>query len=141
MRTTFSSPFTLPGSTRRHWLAALAAGALLAPLPSPAQQPRVRLRMLLNTGFSSPQAWLWLAQARGYLAEEGVALDLTPGGGVTLSFENTLQAEPGRVQLLETALNWRQLQWRADGGAGQDGMQFHGAAPDFGRFTQWVGAP
>lgn len=81
MRTTFSSPFTLPGSTRRHWLAALAAGALLAPLPSRAQQPRVRLRMLLNTGFSSPQAWLWLAQARGYLAEEGIALDLTPGGG------------------------------------------------------------
>ena len=37
--------------------------------------------MLLNTGFSSPQAWLWLATARGYLAEEGIALDLTPGAG------------------------------------------------------------
>jgi NitT/TauT family transport system substrate-binding protein len=37
--------------------------------------------MLLNTGFSSPQAWLWLAMARGYLAAEGIALDLTPGAG------------------------------------------------------------
>ncbi|MCU0963590.1 MAG: hypothetical protein MUF08_00705 [Burkholderiaceae bacterium] len=39
--------------------------------------------MLLNTGFSSPQAWLWLATARGYLAEEGIALDLTQGAGRT----------------------------------------------------------
>ena len=37
--------------------------------------------MLLNTGFSSPQAWLWLAQARGYLAAEGLELQLTPGAG------------------------------------------------------------
>jgi len=37
--------------------------------------------MLLNSGYSSPQAWLWLAMSRGYLAEEGVALDLTPGAG------------------------------------------------------------
>lgn len=37
--------------------------------------------MLLNTGLSSPQAWLWLAQARGYLAAEGIELDLTPGAG------------------------------------------------------------
>lgn len=37
--------------------------------------------MLLNTGYSSPQAWLWLAQSRGYLAHEGIELDLTPGAG------------------------------------------------------------
>ena len=37
--------------------------------------------MLLNTGFSSPQGWLWLALARGYLAAEGIELELTPGAG------------------------------------------------------------
>ncbi|WP_431281278.1 ABC transporter substrate-binding protein [Humitalea sp. 24SJ18S-53] len=37
--------------------------------------------MLLNTVASGPQCWLFLAQARGYLAEAGVALDLTPGKG------------------------------------------------------------
>lgn len=37
--------------------------------------------MLLNTGLSSPQAWLWLAVGKGYLAEEGIELDLTPGAG------------------------------------------------------------
>ncbi|MFM6993397.1 MAG: ABC transporter substrate-binding protein [Rhodoferax sp.] len=68
-------------TTRRHWLAAVAAGAILAPLASQAQRPARRLRMLLNTGFSSPQAWLWLAQARGYLAGQGIELELTPGGG------------------------------------------------------------
>ena len=31
----------------------------------------------------------------------------------------SLQAEPGRVQLLANALSWSQLQWRADGGAGR----------------------
>jgi NitT/TauT family transport system substrate-binding protein len=44
-------------------------------------RPTRTLRVLLNTGFSSPQAWLWLAMARGYLAEEGIALDVTPGAG------------------------------------------------------------
>lgn len=37
--------------------------------------------MLLNTSVSSPQAWLWLAQERGYLEREGIELDLTPGAG------------------------------------------------------------
>lgn len=66
---------------RRGWLQALAAAALMGPLALPARDTPRRLRMLLNTGFSSPQAWLWLALGRGYLAREGIVLDLTPGAG------------------------------------------------------------
>jgi NitT/TauT family transport system substrate-binding protein len=67
---------------RRTWLrAALATGALAVAPALRAQPRRVRLRMLLNTSISSPQAWLWLAQQRGYLDREGIDLDLTPGAG------------------------------------------------------------
>lgn len=41
--------------------------------------PPRRLRMQLNTFVSGPQAWFYLAQARGYLADEGLALDFVPG--------------------------------------------------------------
>lgn len=37
--------------------------------------------MLLNTGFSGPQAWLLLAIRRGHVAEAGIELELTPGSG------------------------------------------------------------
>jgi len=46
-----------------------------------AAKGRKTFRMVLNTLFSSPQAWLLLAQDRGYLDEAGIALDLTPGEG------------------------------------------------------------
>ena len=46
-----------------------------------AQPKPVKLRMLLNTGYSGPQAWLLLAQANGHLAREGIELDLTTGAG------------------------------------------------------------
>lgn len=63
----------------------MALGTLIAPLCMPssvqAQRPLRRLRLLLNTGFSSPQAWLWQALAQGYLAAEGIELELTPGAG------------------------------------------------------------
>ncbi len=72
---------SLPSIRRRHWLGMASALALGASQPALAQRPVKKLRMLLNTGFSSPQAWLWLAQAKGYLAAEGVELQLTPGGG------------------------------------------------------------
>ncbi len=41
----------------------------------------MRLRMLLNTGFSGPQAWLLLAIRRGHVAAAGIELELTPGTG------------------------------------------------------------
>lgn len=69
------------GRARRTWLAAVASGSFLQAWPVRAQRPLKPLRMLLNTGFSSPQAWLWLARSRGYLAAEGIDLQLTPGAG------------------------------------------------------------
>ena len=38
-----------------------------------------RLRMILNTFVSGPQAWFFLADERGYLRDEGIALEFTPG--------------------------------------------------------------
>ncbi len=77
-----TTPPPLKPLTRRKVLGlALAASALATPPLLQAQSPKVRLRLLLNTGISSPQAWLWLAQSRGYLDEAGIELDLTPGAG------------------------------------------------------------
>src|SRR5262245_39020072 len=42
-------------------------------------QPLRTLRMQLNTFVSGPQAWFYLAQARGYLAAEGLAIEFVPG--------------------------------------------------------------
>jgi NitT/TauT family transport system substrate-binding protein len=67
--------------TRRSVLRRIA-GACCVAAPVARAQPSGRpLRMLLNTGYSGPQAWLLLAQANGHLAREGVELDLTPGAG------------------------------------------------------------
>jgi NitT/TauT family transport system substrate-binding protein len=67
--------------TRRTLMRRLAAASLLGAPIVRAQPARTRLRMLLNTGYSGPQAWLLLAHANGHLAREGVELDLTPGAG------------------------------------------------------------
>ena len=37
------------------------------------------LRMQLNTFYSGPQAWFFLAAERGYLRDEGLAIDFTEG--------------------------------------------------------------
>jgi len=37
------------------------------------------LRMQLNTFYSGPQAWFFLAEDRGYLRDEGLAVDFTEG--------------------------------------------------------------
>jgi NitT/TauT family transport system substrate-binding protein len=37
------------------------------------------LRMQLNTFYSGPQAWFFLADERGYLRDEGLAIDFTEG--------------------------------------------------------------
>lgn len=67
--------------SRRAWLLRGAGLAVASPCLVQAQQPTRTLRMLLNTGTSSPLAWLWLAISRGYLAAQGITLDLTPGAG------------------------------------------------------------
>ncbi len=38
-----------------------------------------RLRMQLNTFYSGPQAWFFLADERGYLLDEGLAISFTEG--------------------------------------------------------------
>ena len=38
-----------------------------------------RLRKILNTFVSEPPAWFFLAGERGYLRDEGIALEFTPG--------------------------------------------------------------
>ncbi|MBL8351037.1 MAG: translocation/assembly module TamB domain-containing protein, partial [Burkholderiaceae bacterium] len=79
-------------------------------------------------GAASGGSYRWQAMAlkagardaeggsRPWLAAQGLAGALTLDATGALQ---SLQAEPGRVQLLATALNWRELQWRADGGAGR----------------------
>ncbi len=51
------------------------------PATARAQAKLKRLRMLLNTSYSGPQAWLLLAIDGGYLAREGLEVELVPGGG------------------------------------------------------------
>ena len=41
-------------------------------------KPR-RLRMILNTFYSGPQAWFFLADDRGYLRDEGLEVEFTEG--------------------------------------------------------------
>jgi NitT/TauT family transport system substrate-binding protein len=38
-----------------------------------------RLRFILNTFYSGPQAWFFLADDRGYFRDEGLAIDFTEG--------------------------------------------------------------
>lgn len=47
-------------------------------LPTPTGQA-LRLRFILNTFYSGPQAWFFVAQDRGYFAEEGLDIDFTEG--------------------------------------------------------------
>lgn len=68
---------------RRSATTALLAGLTASALPMLSQaQVRVRrYRMLLNTSFSGPQAWLLLAQDKGFLQREGLEIEFTQGAG------------------------------------------------------------
>ncbi len=63
--------------------------AIVAPVSassqaSSAQKPpaaRRTVRLLLNSGFSGANAWLLLADARGYFRYEGIEVQFTPGRG------------------------------------------------------------
>jgi NitT/TauT family transport system substrate-binding protein len=70
----------MTGMTRRSFVGTLAAAplALLPPRRGAAQTP---LRMLLNSGYSSVNAWVCLAEDRGYLNDAGVRLTFTAGRG------------------------------------------------------------
>ena len=45
-----------------------------------ASHPLRTLRMQLNTFYSGPQAWFFLAAERGYLRNEGLAVEVTATG-------------------------------------------------------------
>lgn len=70
---------TLP--TRRHVLRALAVTPVLTLLPTGRAGAQTPLRMLLNSGYSSVNAWFCLAEDRGYLKEAGLRLSFTDGLG------------------------------------------------------------
>lgn len=46
---------------------------------SASTEARLRLRFILNTFYSGPQAWFFLADDRGYFADEGLEIDFTEG--------------------------------------------------------------
>jgi NitT/TauT family transport system substrate-binding protein len=64
----------------RRLFAAAAGAAALAPL-SPAAAQAKRLKLLLNTAWSGPVSFFPLADDRGYLREEGLEVELSPGDG------------------------------------------------------------
>ncbi len=73
-------------TSRRQCLKGLGTLAAAAAVASPpratwAQASPRRLRMLLNTAYSGPQAWLLLARDNGHLAREGLEIDFTTGAG------------------------------------------------------------
>ena len=73
-------------TSRRQCLKGLGTLAAAAAVASPpratwAQASPRRLRMLLNTAYSGPQAWLLLARENGHLAREGLEIEFTTGAG------------------------------------------------------------
>ena len=66
--------------SRRAFLAATASAAIVLPRFAAAQGLRT-YRVLLNSGISGPQAFMMLAQDRGYLREAGVDVQFVAGDG------------------------------------------------------------
>ncbi len=73
-----------PGLDRRTVMALLTAaglGGVAVPSTARAQHSLKRVRLLLNTSYSGPQAWILLADDLGYFRREGLHVEMTPGGG------------------------------------------------------------
>ncbi len=66
---------------RRHVLGGAASLLCANPGSLFAQQAARKATMILNTAYSGPQAWLLLAQDKGYLAETGLDIAFTTGEG------------------------------------------------------------
>lgn len=56
-------------------------------------KPPHRLRMILNTFVSGPQAWFFIAEDRGYFRDEGIELDFTPGDTAANAVPRILSGE------------------------------------------------
>lgn len=72
-------PLTSNHLTRRQL--GLALPALLGPAASARAAPLLPVRLLLNTSYSGPQAWILLAAELGYFQREGLQVEMTPGAG------------------------------------------------------------
>ena len=71
----------MPFRSRRHFLRAVAATPVFSLVTTRPAGAQTRLRMLLNSGYSSVNAWFCLAEDRGYLREAGLQLTFTDGRG------------------------------------------------------------
>ena len=67
--------------TRRHFLATVAAAPAVAVATGRTAQAQTRLRVLLNSDFSSVNTWFTLADDRGFFRDAGLTLDYTAGRG------------------------------------------------------------
>lgn len=67
--------------TRRHFLETLGAAPALALASAQSAGAQTRLRVLLNSDFSSVNTWFTLADDRGWFKEAGLSLDYTAGRG------------------------------------------------------------
>lgn len=70
--------------SRRRLVRGLAAWLGLGGLGAQGQvqaQPSQPVRLLLNTGYSGPQAWILLAEDLGFFRREGLQVEMTPGAG------------------------------------------------------------
>ena len=71
----------MPSHKRRLISLGIGAAVALGSSRTWAQARRKPLRMLLNTSYSGPQAWMLLARDNGHLAREGIEIDFTQGAG------------------------------------------------------------
>jgi NitT/TauT family transport system substrate-binding protein len=67
--------------TRRQFLSTLAIAPAVMLGTGREAQPPTRLRVLLNSDFSSVNTWFTLADDRGFFRDAGLALDYTAGRG------------------------------------------------------------
>ena len=79
----------MPDLNRRLILAGIGVTATSRPM---AAQEKA-LRLLLNTGLSGPVAFLLLAQDKGYLREEGLAVTFSPGDGAAAIVPRVVAAD------------------------------------------------
>ena len=71
------------GLDRRFVITLATAAGLGGALPTiaRARSSVKRVRLLLNTSYSGPQAWFLLAEDLGYFRREGLEVEITPGAG------------------------------------------------------------
>ncbi|MCC7123565.1 MAG: ABC transporter substrate-binding protein [Acidobacteria bacterium] len=75
--------------TRRDWLGLSTAALATAAWPARAQERP--LRMLLNSGYTGANAFLLLADDKGYLKEAGASVTFTPGVGAYTAAERMVK--------------------------------------------------